>query len=155
MHFIQNTFEKLSINNVNNVNDVKLTIINVFYILGMIYTFFGMIITPYKLIHVYIFYLLTLIILQFILNDKSFIEDLMNHKNENEDTNDSSNNYKLFSILLGISLLSLIFSNVYPQNILKFIFNFLNDEMLHFLPLVLLYFWILIYLFVKLTKLKK
>lgn len=148
MHFIRNTFDKLSIRN------TKQSIINVFYILGMIYTFFGMLITPYKLIHVYIFYLLTLIILQFILNDKSFMKDLINNKDQ-EATESSTSNYKLFSILLGISLLSLIFSNVYPQNILKFIFNFLNDEMLHFLPLVLLYFWILIYLFVKLTKLKK
>ena len=29
------------------------------------------------------------------------MKDLMNHKNENEDTNDSSNNYKLFSIIIG------------------------------------------------------
>ena len=110
-----------------------------------------MLITPYKYIHVYIFYLLTISIVQFILNDKSFMNDLI----EDDDTI-KPYNYKTLCLLLGISLISLIIPDLYCQNIVKNIVETFNSSgILNYLPLILLYLWILLYLFVKLTKLKK
>lgn len=148
---------KLSLNNILQKNNKSFSekiftyVTNLLHILGSFYLFFGMLITPYKYIHVYIFYLLTISIVQFILNDKSFMNDLI----EDDDTI-KPYNYKTLCLLLGISLVSLIIPSLYCQNMLKIIIETFNSSgILNYLPIILLYFWILLYLFVKLTKLKK
>ena len=156
MQYYKDIVNKLSLNNILQKNNKSFSekiftyVTNLFHILGSFYIFFGMLITPYKYIHIYIFYLLTISIVQFMLNDKSFMNDLI------DDDTIKPYNYKTLCLLLGISLVSLIIPGLYCQNMLKNIIEIFNSSgKLNYLPIISLYFWILLYLFVKLTKLKK
>ena len=144
-------------------------IISITHIIGVWYLFLGMLITPYKYIYVYIFYLITIIILYFILNDKCFMTDFFNSNYKAGDDEDSvlcdqnklthlrmKTIYKILCFLLTISFISLLIPNSYPQTIITNLIGYFknqHNEIINYLPIIMLYFWILLYLFVKLTKL--
>ena len=147
-------------------------IVSLTHILGVWYLFFGMLITPYKYVYVYIFYIITIIILYFILNDKCFMTDFFNINNIDTKAGDEDDSvlcdqnkltnlrmktiYKMLCFFLTIAFISLLIPNSYPQTILMNIINCFKDqhnEIINYLPVIMLYFWILLYLFVKLTKL--
>ena len=107
------------------------------------------------------------------LNDKCFMNDFFeNNKDDAKAGNDDDSElckankmtklrmktiYKMLCFYLGIAVISLLIPTVYPQNVALNIMNCWKDkqnEMIQYLPVIMLYFWILLYLFVKLTKLK-
>ncbi len=145
-------------------------LISIVHIVGTYYIFFGMFITPYRYIYVYIFYLLTAILLYFILDDKCFMNDFFKKDSKAGSEMDSvsckeskmtnlkmSTIYTMLCFFLGISLLSLLFPDLYFQNIIKNVIHFFNNAgvLYNYLPLIIFYIWILLYLLVKLTKLNK
>ena len=146
---------------------------SIIHTIGVYYIFFGMLITPYRYIGVYITFLVTIVLLYFMLNDKCFMNDFF--ENNKDDAKAGNNNdselcevnkmtklrmktiYKMLCFYLGIAVISLLIPTVYPQNLALNIMNCWKDkqsEIIHYLPVIMLYFWILLYLFVKLTKLK-
>lgn len=154
-------------------NKILVYFFGIIHIIGFIYLHLG-IYTPHKYIHLYILFLVTVIVSYFVLNEKCFVNHLVYKlRNKKEDIKNiqagSRNNncvdskmthlkmstiYSSISLFLLISIISLLDKQYHIVNIHKNIYNYLTNinPKIHYLPLVTIYSCIIIYVGMKLFK---
>ena len=136
------------------------------HLIGALYIKYGFL-TPPKYIHIYVIYLISIIMSYFILDEKCFMNDIvlkLQNKQHSKSLKAGSRDeekcmdskmthlkmstiYKFISLYLLISTISLIDKRFHPVTILKTIYSNCekNDTIYQYLPLMMLYGYLTFY----------
>ena len=141
--------------------------INIVHIVGLYYIIFGLLFTPSKYMHVYIIYVLTIILLYIFLNNKCFMNDMAHKNSSNEEFKQNFSTkagtincvnsithlkmktiYKSLVIFLILGCLSFVNKKYSISNGLYNMVNKIENfsKLFHYMPLIILYSFIIFYL---------
>lgn len=157
------TMESLFPKKIKPKNKFKIYMINFVHMIGTLYVFFG-IFTPYKYLHLYLIYLITIILLYFILRDKCFMNEILDKNIKKKIQIKAGSNslncvdskithlkmktiYFIILTLIIITIIGLISKDLSISNMIVELIKKLNEMSLgfHIIPLVTLYAWIIGY----------